>query len=97
MCSAFTRFNHLFVYFLLCVGRAGKGCIAAEILICHRLHGDHVEFVGHAVACDHGAGKLCGLLNVVGGAGRYAAENDLLRCAAAREGGDLVMQLLLVS
>ena len=46
----FYRFNHLFVYFLLCVGRAGKGCIAAEILICHRLHGDHVEFVGHAVA-----------------------------------------------
>ncbi len=60
------------------------------------LQGHHVEVLAHAVAGDHGAGQLGGLLDVVGRAGGDGAEHHLLGGAAAGEGGDLVLQLLLV-
>ena len=69
--------------------RAAHGRIAAQILIPRGLHGDHVEFIRHAVLRDHGARDARGLLDVVRSAGRDLTERDLLGSAAAGQGGDL--------
>ena len=80
----------------LSVRRTGEGRVAAEVLVVHGFERYHVEILAHAVAGQHGAGKLRGLLDIVRGAGGDGAEHDLLRGAAAGESGNLVLQLLFV-
>ena len=74
---------------------AGQGRVAAQVLVGDGLHGDHVKFIAHAVAGDHGAGQSGGLFDVVGSAGGDTAELHLFGGAAAGQGGDLVLDFLL--
>ena len=74
--------NDLAVDLALRLLRAAHGRIAAQILIPRGLHGDHVEFIRHAVLRDHGARDARGLLDVVRSAGRDLTERDLLGRAA---------------
>ena len=55
---------------------------------------DHADAVAHAVVGDHRAGRLRGLLDVVGGAGRRIAEHDLLGDAAAHAVDQIVEELV---
>ena len=71
-------------------GEQAQGGVAAQVLVGDRLQGHHAEVIAHAVAGDHGTGQLGGLLNIVGGTGGNGVEDQLLRRAAAGEGGDLV-------
>ena len=73
--------------------RAAHGCIAAQILIPRGLHGDHVEFIRHAVLRDHGARDARGLLDVVRSAGRDLAERDLLGRTSAGQRSQLGQKL----
>ena len=73
--------------------RAAHGRIAAQILIPRGLHGDHVEFIRHAVLRDHGARDARGLLDVVRSAGRDLTERDLLGRAAAGQRSQLGQKL----
>ena len=77
------------------LGRAGQRGVAAQILVVHRLQGHHVELFAHAVTGEHGAGKLGGLLDVVGRAGGDGAKHHFLGSTSAGEGGDLIFQLFL--
>ena len=79
----------------LSFGGAGKGGVAAQILVGDGFQGDHVKVVAHAVAGDHGAGQLRGLLDVVGSARGDGAECHFLSSAAAGKCGDLVFDLFL--
>ena len=92
---ALYEFNHLAVYFVLRVRRAGERSVAAEILVRNRLESHHVKIFAHAVAGYHRAGKLCCLLDVVRCACRYLAENELFRGASARKCRNLIFKLLL--
>ena len=85
--------NDLAVDLALRLLRAAHGRIAAQILIPRGLHGDHVEFIRHAVLRDHGARDARGLLDVVRSAGRDLAERDLLGRAAAGQRGQLGQKL----
>ena len=58
--------------------------------------GDLAERLVHAVAGDHAAGDVGDAGQVVGGAGRELAEDELLRRAAAQQHGHLVLELLAV-
>ena len=55
---------------------------------------DHADAVAHAVVGDHGAGRLRGLLDVVGGAGRRIAEDDLFGDSAAHAVDQIVEELV---
>ena len=83
------QLNDLAVDLALRLLRAAHGRIAAQILIPRGLHGDHVEFISHAVLRDHGARDARGLLDVVRSAGRDLTERDLLGRAAAGQRGQL--------
>ena len=72
--------------------RASQGRVAAEVFIGDRFHGDHVEFVRHAVAGDHGPGQLGRLFDVVRSACRDLVKDDFFGSPAAGEGGNLVFQ-----
>ena len=72
--------------------RAGQGRIAAEVFIGDRFHGDHVEFVRHAVAGDHGPGQLGRLFDVVRSACRDLVKDDFFGSPAAGEGSNLIFQ-----
>ena len=88
--------DDLLVDLALGLSRAGKGGVSAEVLVVHGLQSHHVEVVAHAVAGQHGAGKLRCLFDVVGRAGGDGAEDDFLRRAAAGQGSDLIFQLGLI-
>ena len=49
---------HLLIDLALGLGTAGQRGIAAQILVVHGLQRHHVKFIAHAVAGQHGAGKL---------------------------------------
>ena len=72
--------------------RAGQGRIAAEVFIGDRFHSDHVEFVRHAVARDHGPGQLGRLFDVVRSACRDLVKDDFFGSPAAGEGSNLIFQ-----
>ena len=74
----------------LCLGRAGKGRIAAQILVCNGFHCNHIESIAHAVAGDHCTGELGCLLDIVGGTGCDGVEDDFLCCAAAGQRCNLI-------
>ena len=76
----------------LCRGlrRAGERGITRQILIRHGLERNHIELAAHAVARDHRACQLGGLLDIVGRTGGNRAENQLLGCTAAGERCHLV-------
>ena len=63
--------------------RARASAFAAKVFISFGLKCNHTEPVRHAETGDHGACKLCGLLNIVRGAGSTGTENQFLRRAAA--------------
>ena len=86
--------DHQCVDLRLRFGRAGERGVAAEVLVRDRLECDHVEILAHAVTCDHRAGELGRLLNVVRRTGRDGTEADLLGSAAAGERRDLVLHFL---
>ena len=90
------QLHHLLVDLALGLGRAGKGSVAAQILVVDGLQCHHVKLVAHAVAGQHGAGKLGGLFDIIGSAGGDGVEHHFLGGTSAGEGGDLVFQLLLV-
>ena len=54
----------------------------------------HADAVAHAVVGDHRAGRLRGLLDVVGGAGRGVAEDDLFGDAPAHAVDQVVEELV---
>ena len=89
------QLHHLLVDLALGLGRAGQRGVAAQILVVHGLQRHHVKVLAHAVAGEHGAGKLGGLLDIVGGTGGDGSEHHFLGGASAGEGGDLVFQLFL--
>ena len=51
---------------------------AGQILVLHCLQTDQAKLRRHAVLGDHGPGNPGGFLNIVGCAGGYGVENDLL-------------------
>ena len=55
---------------------------------------DHADAVAHAVVGDHGVGGLRRLLDVVGGAGRGIAEDDLLGDATSHAIHQIVEELV---
>ena len=89
------QLHHFLVDLPLGLGRAGQGGIAAQILVGDGLQSHHVKVLAHAVAGDHGAGQLGGLLDIVGSTGGDGTEDHFLGSAAARQGSDLVLQLFL--
>ena len=77
------QLHHLLVDLTLGLGRAGKGSVAAQILVVDGLQCHHVKLIAHAVAGQHGAGKFGGLLDIVRRAGGDRIEGYLLGGAAA--------------
>ena len=57
--------------------------------------GERAELLAHAELGDHAPGQVGGLLDVVRGAGRGVAEDELLGGVAAEHAGDLVLELRL--
>ena len=65
--------NHFLINLRSGLRRAGERGIARQILIRHGLERNHIELAAHAVARDHRARQLGGLLDVVGCTGRNRA------------------------
>ena len=100
--------QHLFGFFMLllddfhdlivhcggCALTAGQAGIAAQVGVVHSLQRDHVEILAHAVTCDHRAGELGRLLDVVGSARGDRAEADLLGGAAAHNVGQMAAAVI---
>src|SRR5205823_3589379 len=57
--------------------------------------GQRAELVAHAVLRNHRAGKVGGLLDVVGGTGGRVTEHDLLGDVAPQHPGELVLEFAL--
>ena len=75
--------------------RTGKGTVSSQILVAHRLHGHHAEFLGHTISGDHSSGKLCSLLDIIGSSCSNRTEDHLLCGSSSCKGSDLIFQLLL--
>ena len=58
-------------------------------------HGDHIEFIAHAVAGDHRAGNLCGLFDIIGRTGGNGAELQFFRRTSCGKGRNLVFKFRL--
>src|SRR5581483_1735499 len=67
---------------------------AEEDVLVLRAEGHRPELVAHAPLADHLAGELARALEVVAGAGRHVAEDELLGGAAAEEDREVVLELL---
>ncbi len=67
---------------------------AEEDLLFLLAEGERTHRVAHAPLADHPAGQIGGALEVVAGAGRDAADGDLLGDAAAEQDRDLILEVL---
>src|SRR5581483_4154383 len=67
---------------------------AEEDLLLLLAEGHRTELLAHAPLADHLPGEIGGALDVVTGAGRHAAERELLRRAPAEEDGELAEEVL---
>ena len=81
----------------LALGFAGTvgGIAATQVLILLLVKSDHAKLLRHAKTRDHGPGQLGSLLNIIGCPGGDGGENQLLRRAAAGEGRNFVLNVLL--
>ena len=84
------KFSYLTVNFLLCISRACKRSVTAKVLICYSLKGNHIKFITHTIACNHGTCKLCCLLNIIRSASSNLIENYFLSGTAACKGCDFI-------
>ena len=60
-------------------GGAGERRVLIEIRVLHGTERHHAKLVGHTKARHHITGELGGLLDIVGGAGRHLAKDELHR------------------
>ena len=88
-------FHDLIVHCGGCALTAGQAGIAAQVGVVHGFQGNHVKVVGHAVAGNHGAGHLGGLLNIVGCAGGDGVEHHFFGGTATGHGGNFGQDLFL--
>ena len=75
-------------------GGAGERRVLVKVRILNGTECHHAKLIGHTKARHHVTGEFGGLLDIVGGAGRHLAKDELLGRAATAVDGELVQDLL---